>query len=61
GNFCSQENTTTDRVVGYHSVAKVCMIFQILTAPAVPSKQQSPVPSDTDGRRLWAYGSCLDL
>jgi hypothetical protein len=27
----------------------------------VPPKQQSPVPSDTDGRQLWACGSCLDL
>ncbi|OQE33228.1 hypothetical protein PENNAL_c0905G04969, partial [Penicillium nalgiovense] len=37
GNFYSQENTTTDRVVAYHSVAKVYVIFQILTTPAGPS------------------------
>ncbi|OQE36987.1 hypothetical protein PENNAL_c0802G08554, partial [Penicillium nalgiovense] len=44
-----------------HYVAKVCALFQILTCPSIPPRQQSPVPSDPDSGQLWACGSCLDL
>jgi hypothetical protein len=50
-----------DRAVAYHSVAKVYVIFQILTVPVVPPKQQCPVPTDIDSRQHWARESCLDL
>ena len=59
---CNQENTTKDRVFAYHSVAGIRRdIPDNPPAPTVPPKQQSPVPSNTGGRQVWACGSCLDL
>jgi hypothetical protein len=60
GELLQPGNTTTDRAVAYHSVAKAYVIFQILTVPAVPPKQQCPVPTDIDSRQHWARESCLD-
>jgi hypothetical protein len=61
GELLQPGNTTTDRAVAYCSVAKVYVIFQILTVPAVPPKQQCPVPTDIDSRQHWARELCLDL